>query len=85
MCAQIALLDRSEIAQELNRIAVEVRAQHRGLLRELRIELTEGGVTLRGRATTYYGKQLAFHEVMRRCSLVVVANRIEVIAGPATV
>jgi hypothetical protein len=64
-------------------VAAEVRNRHRSHHRELRIERVEGGVVLHGRATSYYGKQVAFHEVSSRCRLVVVANRIEVVAHPA--
>jgi hypothetical protein len=59
-----------------NDLAAEIRARHRGLLRELRIEAVEGGVALFGRAYTFYGKQVALHEVRRRCRTPVVANHI---------
>jgi hypothetical protein len=76
MTTAIALLaDGNRAFQEL---AAEVRNAHRSHLRELRLEVVLGGVILRGLATSYYGKQLALHEVRRRCSLLVVANRIEV-------
>jgi len=58
----------------------EIQRRHRSHLRDLRIEVVEGGVILHGRAVTFYGKQIAFHEVSRR--LAVVANRIEVQARP---
>ncbi len=62
----------------LGRLAAEIRNNHRGHLRELRIEAACGGVVLHGRAGTFYGKQLALHEVLRRGGVVVVANRITV-------
>jgi hypothetical protein len=61
------------------RLAADIRRRHRYLLRDLRIEVVAGGVVLHGRAVTFYGKQLAQHEVMRR-SFTIVANRI--VVGP---
>lgn len=58
-------------------LAAAILRLHRALVRELRIEVVGGGVVLRGRAATFYGKQLALHEVLRR-GLVVVANDIVV-------
>jgi hypothetical protein len=59
-------------------MASDIRQRHRGLIRALRIEVVAGGVVLHGQANTFYGKQMAQHEVMRR-SVVVVANRIVVV------
>ncbi|MCE9564292.1 MAG: hypothetical protein K8U57_19790 [Planctomycetes bacterium] len=44
----------------------------------MRIEIVEGGVVLRGRASSFYGKQVAFHEVLLRGQFAVLANQIEV-------
>ena len=63
-------------AAAANHLASDIRERHRSLLRELRIEVVVGGVVLHGRANTFYGKQVAQHEVMRHS--VVVANRIVV-------
>ena len=57
-------------------LASDIRERHRSLLRDLRIEVVAGGVVLHGRANTFYGKQVAQHEVMRYS--VVVTNRIVV-------
>jgi hypothetical protein len=65
--------DRAAAATHL---ASDIRERHRSLLRDLRIEVVAGGVVLHGRANTFYGKQIAQHEVMRHS--VVVANRIVV-------
>jgi hypothetical protein len=65
-------------ASAVNELASEIRARHRDVLRELRIEAVAGGVVLHGRARTFYGKQVALHEVRRRCQLAVVANHITV-------
>jgi hypothetical protein len=62
--------------QTLAELAAEIRATHRALIRELRIEPVAGGVIIRGRASTYYGKQVAFHEVRRRCGRAVVGNQV---------
>ena len=63
---------------DLARLAASVRNRHRSHLRDLRIEVVEGGIVLRGCALTFYGKQIAFHEVCSLCQRTVVANRIEV-------
>lgn len=70
--------EQSSAAAEL---AADIRWRHRNLLRELRIEVAEGGVILHGRAYSFYGKQVAQHEVLRRTGLVLLANRL-VVAGP---
>jgi hypothetical protein len=59
-------------------LAADISRRHRGLLRELWIEVGEAGAVLHGRAYSFYGKQLALHEVRRRGGVVVVANRIAV-------
>lgn len=69
--------------ERLRQVATEILACYRNCLRELRIELVEGGVVIRGRATSFYGKQIAFHEVGRRCERAIVANEIEVQLRPA--
>ena len=66
--------DRAAAATHL---ASDIRERHRSQLRDLRIEVVAGGVVLHGRATTFYGKQVAQHEVMRH-AVAVVANRIVV-------
>jgi hypothetical protein len=65
-------------AAALSELAAEIRARHRAVLRELRIEVVAGGVVLYGRARTFYGRQVALHEVRRRCPLTVVADHITV-------
>jgi osmotically-inducible protein OsmY len=45
---------------------------------DIRIVARDGGVVLRGRACSYYAKQLAQHVVMQVLRLLVVANEIEV-------
>ena len=80
MMTAIACL--SELDRALNKLATEIRNRHRSHLREFRIELVEGGVILIGRSITFYGKQIAFHEVCSGCKCAVVANQIEVQPHP---
>lgn len=58
-------------------VVTDILTEHRNHLRELRIEAVEGGVIIRGCAVSFYGKQIAFHEVTRRIGRVV-ANEVEV-------
>lgn len=59
-------------------LAADIRRRHRGLLRELWIEVGEAGAVLHGLASSFYGKQVALHEVREHAGFVVVANRIVV-------
>jgi hypothetical protein len=70
---RVAALDRL-----LSSLAAEICSRHRNLVRELRIEVRDGGVILSGKATCFFGKQIAFHEFARLAPLAVVANLIEV-------
>jgi len=65
-------------AEEMDRIAAQVRHQLSGRLRELRLSATAAGLVLRGRATTYHAKQLARDAVMRATDLPIVRDEIEV-------
>ena len=58
-------------------LAADIRSRHRSLLRELRVDVVEGGVILHGHAYSFYGKQVALHEVIRG-GVAVVANRMTV-------
>jgi hypothetical protein len=59
---------------------LEARIQCRlgGQIREFRLVVVENGLILRGRAHTYYAKQLAQHAVMEAVGLRIVTNEIEV-------
>ncbi len=48
------------------------------LVRDFRLVITKDGVCLRGRAQTYYAKQLAQHAVMNASAMPILANEIEV-------
>jgi hypothetical protein len=63
---------------ELNELAADIRRRHRVLLRDFHIEEVSGGVALHGHAYSFYGKQIAQHEILRRGDLAVVVNSIVV-------
>ena len=62
----------------LGELAAEIHNCHRSHLRELRFDVVRRCVVIRGVARSYYGKQLALHEIRQRCRLLVTANQIEV-------
>jgi len=64
----------SGLKQCFRKIAHQILQHYRTHLRELEIYYTDQGLIIRGSARCYYGKQLAFHEVMRRTGMRVVAN-----------
>jgi hypothetical protein len=68
----------SALEETTARVAEDIVKQHRSHLRDLEILLTRRGVILHGLARSYYGKQLAFHEVSRRLGMRVIANHIVV-------
>jgi len=65
--------------EEVARVENRIRHQLSGRLREFRLELRGAGVVLRGRARTYYAKQLAQHAVMAATDLPILRNEIEVL------
>ena len=77
-----ALVRLTERDRALARLAAEIRNLHRSHLLLLRFDAVLDRLVIRGVATSFYGKQLAFHETKRRCSLPVVANEI-VVREPA--
>jgi hypothetical protein len=68
-------LDFTEVVHELED---HLRTELRSFVRDLSIEVTSGGLILHGSAYTFYGKQLAQQEVMRRTHLRVLTNRVTV-------
>ena len=79
----VGAIDVSDQISELERLAAVIFSRYRSQLRELRLEVSAEGIILRGRSTTFYGKQLALHEALR-CGLPVVANDIVVAASSCT-
>ncbi len=69
---------KSKLSTELAHLESIVRCRLAGRLRHFRLDLSEGGLVLRGRAITYYAKQLAQHAVMAETELPITANEIEV-------
>ena len=63
---------------ELDGIAELVRRRLAGRIRDFRLVLRENGIVLQGRACSYYGKQLAQHEVLRVVNAARLVNEIEV-------
>jgi hypothetical protein len=65
---------------DLQELAREIQHSNRSLLRDLRIEHVDGGVALHGVAFSFYGKQIAQHEILRRGNVTIVTNRIVVLS-----
>jgi len=73
-----ATMTASETLRGVEQLAAQIRNRYRSHLRELRIEVVEGGIVLRGRSSSFYGKQMAFHEARSGSQFAVLANQIEV-------
>jgi hypothetical protein len=67
-------------ADSLGVIEAAVRSRYRSYLRDLTIERTPEGLILHGRATSYFGKQMAQEEILREGTWPIVSNRIVVSA-----
>jgi hypothetical protein len=63
---------------ELDGLAELVRRRLAGRIRDLRLVPRENGIVLQGRSSSYYGKQLAQHEVLRVVNAAPLFNEIEV-------
>jgi len=73
-----AALAQSEARTEVDVLENHVQGQLNGRVRGVRLVVHDGGLILRGRARTYYAKQLAQHLVMTGTRLPIIANEIEV-------
>ena len=62
----------------IERLGAIVQSRVGGRVRDLHVVAAANGVVLRGRAVTYYAKQLAQHAVMEATSLPIRANEIDV-------
>lgn len=69
-----------DVATANGATALESRVLSRlgGQIREFHLVVTDQGLILRGRARTYYAKQLAQHVVMEAAGPPILANEIEV-------
>jgi hypothetical protein len=69
----------SETSQTLaQRIEEIVRSRTGGTIRQLQVDVTDGQVTLTGRTSSYYQKQLATHAVLEAIEARTLTNEIEV-------
>jgi hypothetical protein len=59
-------------------LAAHVKCRLGGRIHDFRLVVVHEGLVLRGRAQTYYTKQLAQHAVMKATALPILANEIEV-------
>jgi hypothetical protein len=69
---------RAVAERTVGQIEAYVRHRLAGRVRDFRVLIRDRGLVLRGRAPTYYVKQLAQHAVMERVGLPILANEIEV-------
>lgn len=63
---------------EIDQLQAQIARRLNGRLRNLQLLVRGHGLVLRGRAPSYYVKQLVQHEVMAATSLPILANEIEV-------
>jgi hypothetical protein len=73
----------SMLSTEIAAVAAHLASHLRGRLLDISLTVQRGGVIIGGRAGSYYVKQLAQHAVMKRVSLPIAANDIEVFERPA--
>lgn len=66
------------LLEEVAQLELHAQNQLNGRVRDLRLIVRENSLILRGRAHTYYAKQLAQHAVMQGTRLPIQANEIEV-------
>lgn len=63
---------------EMDQLEAQIVRRLNGRLRDLQVLVRGHGLVLRGRAPSYYVKQLVQHEVMLATPLPILANEIEV-------
>jgi hypothetical protein len=66
---------------ELERLEAQVRIRLGGRVLNLRLLMRDNGLVLKGRARTYYAKQLAQHAAVQIAEYRIHANEIEVVRG----
>ncbi len=65
-------------ADGITELERRIRTRLGGQISQFQLEITTTGVILRGRARTYYAKQLAQHAVMEVTKLPILANAVDV-------
>ena len=68
-----------KLAERLGRIGADIECRLAGRVRDLQLVFSEHGVIMRGRAHSYYAKQLAQQAVMDAVGLPIRANEIRVL------
>lgn len=72
------MLDCRKLHIDPAQLEAILRQELRGRVRDLRLEVTEGGLILLGCCVSYHSKQLAQHALIGKTDCPIVANRIEV-------
>ena len=67
-----------DVSEQIAITTAHLARQLRGRLRDVSLSVQGGAVIIHGRTSSYYVKQLAQHAVMKRVSLPIAANEIEV-------
>lgn len=76
LCSSVGSVDSTALVLHLERLVLG-RAGSR--IRDLRVEVSPGCVTLHGRANTYYAKQLATHAALNEVAPRALNNAIDVV------
>ena len=71
----------STLKNQIAQVERQVKNQLKGRIRNLHLELADGGVVLHGRADSFHTKQLAQHAVFETAGLPLLGNEIEVVDG----
>ena len=64
--------------RDLDQLENRLQGKLGGRVQNLRLDLRDSSIVLRGYAHTYYAKQLAQHAVMSETDVPILANEIEV-------
>jgi hypothetical protein len=67
-----------DVSVQITNTAAHLARYLRGRLRDASLTVRNGAVVIHGRTNSFYVKQLAQHAVMKRVSLPIAANEIEV-------
>lgn len=69
---------------QVEQVEVEVHDRMKSQVRDFRLERGEQGLILRGRARTFYAKQMAQHWVMKLAPVSIQSNQIDVASSTPT-